>query len=145
MGKNGSIDDASIRLHSVAIRLLRRARISDRDAAVGPAQLSALSVLYFAEEPVAVTALASAEQVAQPTMSRIIGSLAAAGAVSRTSPAGDKRVQLIRISAKGRRIFEAARERRLEVVRDVVGRLSPSGLSALETAMDELAAALSDS
>jgi len=35
------------RLHSAAIHLLRRLRVRDRESGVGPAQLSALSVLVF--------------------------------------------------------------------------------------------------
>ena len=35
------------RLHSAAIHLLRRLRVGDRESGIGPAQLSALSVLVF--------------------------------------------------------------------------------------------------
>ncbi len=35
------------RLHSAAIHLLRRVRVRDRESGIGPAQLSALSVLVF--------------------------------------------------------------------------------------------------
>lgn len=138
------IDDASTRLHSVAIRLLRRARAADRNAPVGPAQLSALSVLYFTPDPMPLTTLAAIEQVAQPTMSRIVASLASAGAVHRGTTQADRRVQLIEISSEGRRIFETAREERLRLVRQVVERLPAEALAALETAGLALAEALDD-
>jgi len=35
------------RLHSASIHLLRRLRVRDRESGIGPAQLSALSVLVF--------------------------------------------------------------------------------------------------
>src|SRR5271163_2425059 len=62
------------RLHSAAIHLLRRVRRQDAATGIGPAQLSALSVLVFAG-PRTLGELASAEQVKPPTMSRIVAGL----------------------------------------------------------------------
>lgn len=53
---------AADRLHSAAIHLLRRVRKQDEAAGVGPAQLSALSVLVFAGAKT-LGELATAEQV----------------------------------------------------------------------------------
>src|SRR5271169_3195797 len=61
-------------LHSAAIHLLRRVRKQDSASGVGPAQLSALSVLVFAG-PKTLGELAAAEQVKPPTMSRIAAGL----------------------------------------------------------------------
>jgi DNA-binding MarR family transcriptional regulator len=104
--------------------------------------LSALSVLYFQPRPIALTALAAIEQVAQPTMSRIIRSLAAVGAVHRSGTLADKRVLLVEISPTGRQIFEQARERRLKLVRQIVLQLEPDALLALTKAVDALAQVL---
>ena len=41
----GAAFETADRLHSAAIHLLRRLRVRDRESGVGPAQLSALSVL----------------------------------------------------------------------------------------------------
>src|SRR4249920_3993420 len=57
-------------LHSAAIHLLRRLRVRDRESGVGPAQLSALSVLVLGGGPRSLGELAEAEQVRPPTMSR---------------------------------------------------------------------------
>src|SRR5271170_6671053 len=65
---------AADRLHSAAIHLLRRVRLKDVASGVGPAQLSALSVLVFAG-PKTLGQLAAAEQVKPPTMSRIVAGL----------------------------------------------------------------------
>jgi DNA-binding MarR family transcriptional regulator len=62
---------AADRLHSAAIHLLRRVRQQDTASGVGPAQLSALSVLVFAG-PKTLGDLAAAEQVKPPTMSRVV-------------------------------------------------------------------------
>ena len=129
------------RLHSLAVRLIRRARTADRDAGVGPAQLSALSVLYFAED-LPLTALADAEQVSQPTMTRVVNALVEARLVRRTASPDDKRVQLVGITAKGRRLFEAARERRLRIIEDLLGRLPADTLVAFAPLVDEVLAAV---
>src|SRR3984957_9099155 len=69
--------EAADRLHSAAIHLLRRLRIRDRESGIGPAQLSALSILVFAG-PKSLAELADAEQVKAPTMSRIVAGLSRA-------------------------------------------------------------------
>src|SRR5437879_12518765 len=78
----GETFEAADRLHSAAIHLLRRLRVRDRESGVGPAQLSALSVLVFGG-PRSLGELADAEQVRPPTMSRIVSGLGAAGDVRR--------------------------------------------------------------
>jgi len=100
------------RLHSAAIHLLRRLRVRDRESGVGPAQLSALSVLVFGG-PRSLGELADAEQVRPPTMSRIVGGLERAGLVRRHATEDGRRVRL-EASAKGRKILEAGRKRRVE-------------------------------
>src|SRR5258707_3465560 len=67
----GETFETADRLHSAAIHLLRRLRVRDRESGVGPAQLSALSVLVFGG-PRSLGELANAEQVRPPTMSRIV-------------------------------------------------------------------------
>jgi DNA-binding MarR family transcriptional regulator len=128
-------------LHSLAVRLLRRARVADRDAGIGPAQLSALSVLYFAQS-LPITALADAEQVAQPTMTRIVNALVDAKLAKRAPSPGDKRVQQVAISAAGRKLFEAARARRLVIIEGLLGQLDPATVTALRPLINEVLAAV---
>src|SRR3989440_2894195 len=99
-------------LHSAAIHLLRRLRIRDLASGVGPAQLSALSVLVFGG-PRSLGQLADAEQVRPPTMSRIVAGLERAGLVRRHATEDGRRVRL-EASAKGTKILEAGRKRRVE-------------------------------
>jgi DNA-binding transcriptional ArsR family regulator len=73
------------RLHSAAIHLLRGLRKRDRESGIGPAQLSALSVLAFGG-PRSLAELADAEQVRPPTMSRIVAALERAGLVHISKP-----------------------------------------------------------
>jgi len=100
------------RLHSAAIHLLRRLRVRDRESGIGPAQLSALSVLVFGG-PRSLGELADAEGVRPPTMSRIVSGLERAGLVRRRKTDDGRRVRL-EASRKGTRILEQGRKRRVE-------------------------------
>src|SRR5436853_7650857 len=99
------------RLHSAAIHLLRRLRVGDRESGIGPAQLSALSVLVFGG-PRSLGELADAEQVRPPTMSRIVAGLQRAGLVRRLETQ-DKRRVLLEATARGTLILQEGRERRV--------------------------------
>jgi DNA-binding MarR family transcriptional regulator len=110
------------RLHSAAIHLLRRLRVRDRESGVGPAQLSALSVLVFGG-PRSLGELADAEQVRPPTMSRIVAGLERSGLVRRLSTQDKRRVRL-EASAKGTKILQEGRRRRVESLAEALSSLS---------------------
>ena len=110
------------RLHSAAIHLLRRLRVRDRESGVGPAQLSALSVLVFGG-PRSLGELADTEQVRPPTMSRIVAGLERAGLVKRRKTEDARRVRL-EASAKGMKILQEGRKRRVESLARAVYLLS---------------------
>src|SRR6476469_3956877 len=78
---NRSVAD---RLHSAAIRLLRRLRREDEAMGLTAARASALSVLVFGGRPVTLGALAQAEQVSAPTVTRLIVGMERDGLVRRT-------------------------------------------------------------
>src|SRR5229473_4428237 len=110
------------RLHSAAIHLLRRLRVRDRESGVGPAQLSALSVLVFGG-PRSLGELADAEQVRPPTMSRIVAGLESAGLVRRHATEDGRRVRL-EASTKGTKIVQEGRKRRVESLAKALALLS---------------------
>lgn len=99
-------------LHSAAIHLLRRLRVRDRESGIGPAQLSALSVLVFGG-PRSLGELADAEQVRPPTMSRIVSGLQRAGLVKREATEDGRRVRLL-ATPQGSKILWEGRKRRIE-------------------------------
>src|SRR5437762_10162493 len=109
------------KLHSAAIHLLRRLRVRDRESGVGPAQLSALSVLVFGG-PRSLGELADAEQVRPPTMSRIVSGLERAGLVKREATEDGRRVRL-RATPKGTKIVWEGRKRRVECLANALGSL----------------------
>jgi DNA-binding MarR family transcriptional regulator len=108
-------------LHSAAIHLLRRLRVRDRESGVGPAQLSALSVLVFGG-PRSLGELADAEQVRPPTMSRIVAGLQRSGLVRRHATEDGRRVRL-EATPKGVSLMWEGRRRRVESLAKAVGAL----------------------
>jgi DNA-binding MarR family transcriptional regulator len=115
--------EAADRLHSAAIHLLRRLRVRDRESGVGPAQLSALSVLVLGGGPRSLGELAEAEQVRPPTMSRIAAGLVRAGLVKRGKTEDGRRVRL-EATLKGTRILQEGRKRRVESLAQALSSLS---------------------
>lgn len=107
------------RLHGAAIRLLRHARVSDAATGLSAPRLSVLSVLVFGGART-VTELAAAEQVAAPTMTRLLQSLEADGYVTRRRGRDDARQIEVTATAAGRRVLEAGRRARIERLEQVL-------------------------
>jgi DNA-binding MarR family transcriptional regulator len=120
-------------LHSAAIHLLRRLRVRDRESGVGPAQLSALSVLVFAG-PKSLGELAGAEQVRPPTMSRIVASLQRAKLVRRHATDDGRRVRL-EATPKGVSLMWESRQRRVGSLTNVVEALNENEKRQLQDAV----------
>lgn len=117
------------KLHSAAIHLLRRLRIRDRESGIGPAQLSALSVLVFGG-PRSLGELADAEQVRPPTMSRMVSGLRGAGLVNREATEDGRRVRLV-ATPKGTKILWEGRKRRVESLANALASLGEAELGRL--------------
>src|SRR4051812_15816115 len=134
-----SIDVSSVanRLHSAAIHLLRRARRVDSESQLPAPQLSALSVIVYAG-PVSLGALAAAEQVRPPTMTRLVGALEDAALVARQTDPKDGRVVRLTATQKGRRLLEQGRDRRIAAIAEDLARLDSADLSAVERALDAI-------
>jgi DNA-binding MarR family transcriptional regulator len=132
----GETFDTADRLHSAAIHLLRRLRVRDRESGVGPAQLSALSVLVFGG-PRSLGELADAEQVRPPTMSRIVAGLEREGLVRRHATEDGRRVRLD-ASANGAKILQAGRKRRVESLARALSALSNEDREKLRELLDHL-------
>jgi DNA-binding MarR family transcriptional regulator len=132
---------AADRLHSTAIHLLRRVRQQDVNSGVGPAQLSALSVLVFAG-PKTLGALAAAEQVKPPTMSRIVAGLKRSRLIEITGDPDDARRKHIRATAKGTHLLQQARRRRIESLATHLSLLASGDLAKLNHAVEILKALL---
>jgi DNA-binding MarR family transcriptional regulator len=128
---------AADRLHSAAIHLLRRLRKQDAASGVGPAQLSALSVLVFAG-PKTLGELAAAEQVKPPTMSRVVAGLERNHLIEITRDSRDARRMHIRATAKGALLLQQGRQRRVDYLAQHLGSLTTSELTQLSAVADIL-------
>lgn len=127
--------EAADRFHSAAIHALRHVRREDPATGVPPAQLSALSVLVFGGSRT-LTELAAAEQVRPPTMTRIVQALEAARLVQRARDPHDARVHRLQATAKGRRVMQRGRERRVANLATLLGGLSPEQIARVREAAE---------
>jgi DNA-binding MarR family transcriptional regulator len=135
--------DLAQRLHSGAIRLLRRLRVADAASGLSAPKLSALSVLVFGG-PMSLSALAAAEQVRAPTMSKLAAELAGEGLASRRADPRDARALILAATAKGRRLMLEGQARRLALLRARLAGLSRAELAALDVAVDLIARLAAD-
>jgi DNA-binding MarR family transcriptional regulator len=133
--------EAADRFHSAAIHALRHVRREDPSTGVPPAQLSALSVLVFGG-PRTLGELAAAEQVRPPTMTRIVQALEQEGLVRRERDSRDGRVQRLDASAKGRRVMQRGRERRIANLAALLDRLTREEIARVGEAADLVEGAL---
>ncbi len=130
-----STEQIADRLHSAAIHLLRRLRREDDAAGLPAPQLSALSVIVFGG-PITLGALAAAEQVRPPTITKIVAALEAGGLVTREVQADDKRIVRVRATAKGTKLLHEGRRRRVAALVRDMNALSSRELAALRDAVD---------
>ncbi len=126
-------------LHSAAIHLLRLVRTEDRATGVGPAQLSALSVLVFGGS-MSLRRLADIEQVKPPTMVRIVQGLVERQlAVTRADPS-DARKLRISATRRGRSLMLRARARRVHALAGMLAQRHQVELRQLRKAVSILKA-----
>jgi DNA-binding MarR family transcriptional regulator len=141
MGAAAKTDRLADRLHSVVIQLLRHARAEDAASGLSATRLSVLSVLVYGGDRT-VTELATAEQVATPTMTRMLQGMEEAGHVVRRRDAADRRVQRISVTARGRRALDSARQARLRRLSKLLRRMPAADRPVLESVLDALESAL---
>ena len=123
------------RLHSLAIHLLRRVAVADQRAGVTGPRLSVLSVLVLGGGPRTLGALAQAEHVRPPTMTRLIQAMEVEGLVARARSRDDARATIIRATAAGERVLRRARVRRLAALRALLAGLRAGQLAHVERAV----------
>jgi DNA-binding MarR family transcriptional regulator len=139
-----TLSTAADRFHSAAIHALRYARREDDASGLSPARLSALSVLVFAG-PKTIGELAAAEQVRPPTMSAIVDGLEEGGLARRVADPGDGRLVRVQASAKGKRVLQRARERRITALAERLAPLSADEIETVRRAAELVESRLSES
>ena len=138
---DASQDPAEIaeKLHSAAIHLLRRLRRQDVASGLTAPRLSALSVIVFGG-PLTLGALAVAEQVRPPTMTRIVAALEADGLVAREPSTEDRRVTRVRATPAGEALLHEGRRRRTAQLAAQLAALPPEDRAVVARAADLLEA-----
>ncbi len=137
MPEAASTEAVADRLHSVAIHLLRELRQEDLALGLGPTQLSALSVLVFGG-PQTIGALARIEQVALPTISRLVDALAAAGLAARETDAVDRRIVRVSATPAGAELMQRGRRQRVRRLVRLLEDLAPPELETVGDAAEAL-------
>ncbi len=143
-GPATDVDPVAEPLHRGALRLLRLLRREDAATGVGAARLSALSVLVFGG-PCSLGALAAAEQVSAPTMSRLVAELEREGWLKRRADPADARATRLEATAAAKRLLERGRANRLDALSGALRTLSSADRAALPAAtapLDRLVRAL---
>ena len=136
-----SEDELSAKVHSAALHLLRRLAQEDRASGVSAPRLSALSVLVFGG-PRTIGALAVAEGVTAPTMTRLVAAMAGDGLVERLEDPADRRVVRVRATELGRGLLLAGRDRRVAALGSMLGPLTPKERRRLDQAASIIEAML---
>src|SRR5439155_11869713 len=133
-GVNRTLAD---RLHSAAVRLLRRLRREDEAMGLTPARASALSIMVFGG-PVTIGSLAKAEQVTAPTATRLVVGMERDGLVRREDDEQDGRVVWLHPTAKGTRLLHEGRRRRVAALAGDLESLDAADRATLAAATDIL-------
>jgi DNA-binding MarR family transcriptional regulator len=121
-------------LHSAAIHLLRQVRVEDRASGIGPAQLSALSVLVFGGS-MSLKQLAGIEQVKPPTMVRIVRGLVEQRLARTRADKEDARKINIAATLRGKSLMMRARKRRVEALAKALSAMPASQREELQAAV----------
>lgn len=125
-----AIPELADRLGHAAMRLARQLRQQD-EGALTPTMRAALGSISR-EGPLTLGELAAVEQVAPPTITKVVGKLEDAGLVERDIDAADRRICRVSLSGAGQRWMDEDRVRRRvwlterveELDVDEVGRLA---------------------
>ena len=125
--------DVAARFHSAAIHLLRHVRKNDPLMDLSPARASVLSILVFGG-PRTAGELTRIEQVAAPTMTKLINGLARDGYVRKRRHREDARVVIITPTAKAERALHDGRKRRIELLQSLFSDLNADEWGALDRA-----------
>ena len=123
---------ARLRLSATRLaRILRR----EADTGLSPSQLSALATVEI-HGPMTLGALAEHENVAPPSITKVVNLLETQGLVSREAAANDRRVAMVSITRAGHRLLDESRRRKNQWLAERLSQLDPDQRARLADAMD---------
>jgi DNA-binding MarR family transcriptional regulator len=129
-----SVPDVADRLGLAATRLARILRQQD-EGALTPTMRATLGTIGR-DGPLTLGELAAIEQVAPPTITKVVSKLEDAGLVAREVDDGDRRIVRVSTSVEGRRWLDEDRRRRTDWLTDRVRDLDADDQRRLADAVD---------
>lgn len=130
------VSDVAARLGNAATRLARLLRQQD-SGQLSPTTRATIGTIAR-RGPITLGDLAAHEQVAPPTITKVVARLEAAGLVERQRDPADRRVHRVVLSDAGRRQLETDRKRRRAWLATHISRLPAGDAEALADALDAL-------
>lgn len=127
-------------LTSLLPRLLRRLftlQADDPSATLSLAQVRLCTLLF--QEPLSMSSVSRELGISLSAVTQIADRLEAAGFVRRVTQADDRRVKVLRLTAKARRMMTARDEMRVARAVQVLAQLSPEERRDALTALQRLA------
>jgi DNA-binding MarR family transcriptional regulator len=126
------LPDTAERLRLSVARLARLLRQQD-DSGLGPTVTAALSTVAK-HGPISLGDLAAREQVAPPTITKVVEKMVAAGLVERSADSTDRRVSRVGVTALGLERLADFRNRRTAWLSERLNELGADDLARLEAA-----------
>jgi DNA-binding MarR family transcriptional regulator len=133
--------DIAPRLRLAVVRLARRLRSEQAAAGLTPSMASALASIERTG-PISLGELAAVEQVAPPSLTRIVGRLEDAEWVERVIDPADRRIARVEITETGRRLLHKVRSRKTAFLARRLAALSDADREILADALPLLEALL---
>ena len=115
-------EETAARIRRAVTRLNRRLRHTSLGG-ISPAQASMLATIEKLERPT-LGALAAAEQIQPPSVTRLVQSLLDASLCTRTVDTADRRSQRVELTAAGRKELARIRKKKTEFLREELEKLS---------------------
>src|SRR5439155_5963564 len=126
--------DLAIRLNSATVHIGRALRRPRAGKDLAAEQRSALGVVFFAG-PIRMGALAAAERVGAPAMTRTVGILERATLVRRRVDPADERAVLIEPTSTGARMVREGRDDRVRRIAAALRSMPAASRARLAAAM----------
>jgi DNA-binding MarR family transcriptional regulator len=129
-----AVADLADRLGVAAVRLARLLRQQD-ESQLSPTMRATLGTISR-EGPLTLGELAAIEQVAPPTVTKVVGKLEDQGLVDREADADDRRICRVSLSTNGVRWMAADRKRRRDWLGEQLHRLDGDEVGRLAAAVE---------
>ena len=139
-GMSSSLPDRAAptasRLRFAVARMARLLRQQDQTG-FGPTVTAALATIEK-HGPMTLGDIATREQVAPPSITKVVEKLVASGLVTRETDPNDRRSSLVRITRQGRRLLDTSRSKRTSWLAARIDALTADERMRLDAAMDVL-------